>query len=276
MGAASSGGTLENDPGPAQVSSCSTYAGCQIQMLGKLCACPPAKVRGADRGGGWDEVAELRRNSYPKATHFNAVFMICGYALLRIIPDRGYLAMGLGSGTNVRDAGPAGKMLMARERVQERLDWFACQLRSRGQRVTCQRLAILRAVLESECHPSAEEILRKVVVNHPATGLGTVYSTLGLLARLGEVVVVPTPNGSRYDACRVTPHAHLVCARCHAVSDLDVDQAELAGVMLAEAEAQGYRSTEVHLRVLGLCPRCQKSGSRPPAGKDGEGRRGDV
>jgi Fur family peroxide stress response transcriptional regulator len=154
-------------------------------------------------------------------------------------------------------AGPDGRLVS-----------FASRLREGGHRVTSQRLAVLRVLLEGYCHPSAEDIHRKVLASHPATSLGTIYSTLSLLARLGEVVVVPTHNGSRYDARQVSPHAHLVCAHCDEVSDLDVEQGDMTTAMRLAAEARGYEFDRVGIRVFGLCPRCREQGFRPAEASD--------
>ena len=144
--------------------------------------------------------------------------------------------------------------------LETRLVGFASRLRREGHHVTRQRMATLRALLECGYHPSAEELLCKVAATHPAARLGTIRRALSLLTQLGEALVIPTSDGARYDA-RVTPHAHLVCTRCNAVSDLNRDGLNL--VMQVAPTARGEEFSAAGVRVLGLCPRCGEQS--PPA-----------
>jgi Fur family peroxide stress response transcriptional regulator len=143
------------------------------------------------------------------------------------------------------------------------------RLRAAGQRVTSQRLAILRVLLENGRHPSAEEILRRVVVDYPATSLGTVYSTLTLLAEMGEAAEILTRAGKRYDAHRPLFHPHLICAKCHEVSNFNVEILTPHAAVQAAVEEAGYCFIECRVQVFGLCPRCQEQELAPPAAASG-------
>ena len=54
-------------------------------------------------------------------------------------------------------------------------------LKGNSFKVTPQRLAICKSVLESHDHPSAEQIYKDIKKKHPTISLATVYKTLGLL-----------------------------------------------------------------------------------------------
>jgi Fe2+ or Zn2+ uptake regulation protein len=127
-------------------------------------------------------------------------------------------------------------------------------LRARGQRVTSQRLVILRELRRHGRHATAEEIHRAVHSDLPGTSTPTVYATLDLLVELGLARRIDAgPGAALYDA-RAEPHQHAVCRRCGRVEDLD---GELdAQAMLRTASAAGFQPEGAELVVTGLCSAC--------------------
>ena len=94
-------------------------------------------------------------------------------------------------------------------------------LRSRGQRVTSQRLVILRDLRRRARHATAEEIHRSVRDQLPGTSAPTIYATLDLLVQLGLARRVDTGLGAALYDARTEPHQHMVCRGCARVEDLD-------------------------------------------------------
>lgn len=130
-------------------------------------------------------------------------------------------------------------------------------LRSRGYRITPQRLAILKILAESRGHPSVESIYKEVKAAFPTTSLATIYKTLTLLKELGQVLELGFADwGSRYDGNRPFPHPHIICTQCGAIVD---PENESMSVMTQEmAQASGFKITHHRLDFFGLCPQCQK------------------
>lgn len=131
---------------------------------------------------------------------------------------------------------------------------IAERLRQQGYRLTPQRMAIVRVLLESPDHPSAEDIYHRVSAHFPMISLATVYKTLETLKSIGEATEIPLADRVRYDG-NTQPHAHLVCEKCHTVTDWT---GEVAFPIPEEAiVASGFRPSRYLLEVHGLCPRCQ-------------------
>jgi Fur family peroxide stress response transcriptional regulator len=128
------------------------------------------------------------------------------------------------------------------------------KLKSAGHRITPQRLAVARIVLESSEHPSVEEIYRQVRKDFPTTSLATVYNTLERLKEMGEVLELPFSGGSRYDGLNPHPHSHLRCTVCGAIEDLDIDLGSAAEEVAAK---KGYADVHHRLEFYGVCPRCR-------------------
>lgn len=128
-------------------------------------------------------------------------------------------------------------------------------LHARGQRVTPQRLVILRELRRRACsHVSAEDVHRAVRRELPGTSIPTVYATLDLLVGLGLAQKLDFGLGwALYDA-RTDPHQHAVCRRCGTVADLE-GQPDVKS-LLREAERQGFRPEATRTAVFGVCGSC--------------------
>ena len=135
-----------------------------------------------------------------------------------------------------------------------RLDDVVAKLRRGGYRITPQRLAIVKILIDSEEHPSVEQIHRQVQEDFPTTSLATVYNTLERLKEVGEVLELPFSGGSRYDGLNPHSHPHLRCTVCGAIEDLDIDLGSAAEEVAAR---RGYADVHHRLEFYGVCPRCQ-------------------
>ena len=127
-------------------------------------------------------------------------------------------------------------------------------LRARGQRVTSQRLVILRELRRRRRHATADEVYRAVRHDLPGTSIPTVYATLELLVELGLARKVDAGVGvSLYDP-RTEPHQHMVCRRCGRIDDLDYELR--LEEPLEAARVAGFHPDKAELLVSGLCAEC--------------------
>lgn len=126
-------------------------------------------------------------------------------------------------------------------------------LHSRGQRVTSQRLVILRELRRRERHATAEELHRGVHAELPGVSVPTIYATLELFVELGLARRIDTGTAALYDA-RLEPHQHAVCRRCGRVQD--VDGRLNADPLLGAARSVGFQPQAAELIISGLCEEC--------------------
>ena len=133
-------------------------------------------------------------------------------------------------------------------------DDLAALLRARGQRVTSQRLVILRELRRRGGHLAAQHVHDAVRDELPGISTPTVYATLELLAELGLLRKLDV--GQRmalYDA-RLDPHEHVVCRGCGRLEDLEL--AIDSAAALRAARAAGFEPERADLVVVGVCARC--------------------
>ncbi len=131
-----------------------------------------------------------------------------------------------------------------------------------GQKITPQRLAVLKALEGDRSHPTAAAVVEKVHRDNPYISPATVYRVLNELAAMGEIQSLALKDGTtRFDP-NAEDHAHLLCERCGRIDD--VPWTVTAGA-LPGSLSMGYRLNSVQVIFRGVCPRCQGE-SVTPAG----------
>lgn len=131
------------------------------------------------------------------------------------------------------------------------------RLSESGHRITVQRLCILKALVETDKHPSAEEVYAQVQMVCPTTSRGTVYKTLRTLKDMGELVELEFRDApSRYDARRPDEHPHAVCTRCGRIEDLELGG--LSELNDRAGQASGFQIVAHRLDFYGLCRLCRE------------------
>lgn len=117
-----------------------------------------------------------------------------------------------------------------------------------------QREAIKTFLASTKEHPTADQVYMHVREEFPNISLGTVYRNLNLLAELGEVVKITTPDGAdRFDGC-TRPHYHVLCVKCGRLTNL-----ETAELMPFNEMAGKHFSGKIHSHdamFFGVCEKC--------------------
>lgn len=153
---------------------------------------------------------------------------------------------------------------LSQEDLERRVGALQQKLTDSGHRTTPQRLHILRALLATDTHPTAEDVWERVRWFSPTTTLGTIYKTLDILKDMGEVMELETRDNSRhYDALHPDPHPHVICHHCGRIDDVNVTG--LADLQSQATAASGYQINEQQLTFYGLCGECQEEGINQPA-----------
>ncbi|MFL6008012.1 MAG: Fur family transcriptional regulator [Rubrobacteraceae bacterium] len=127
-----------------------------------------------------------------------------------------------------------------------RLGTAVGKLRSRGFKVTPQRLTVLRA-LAAEQHQSLEEIRARC----SEVGLVTIYRTLDLFSEIGALRRLDLGDGPRYELAE-DHHHHLICESCGDVSEFDECPLDLR--LLKET---GFEVNSHSVEIYGRCTNCR-------------------
>jgi Fur family ferric uptake transcriptional regulator len=161
----------------------------------------------------------------------------------------------------------SGPVASAADRPAPRVQTALDGLRSRGERVTPARRAVLQVLDATADHLTAEEIVARGEQSAPGVHRATVYRALATLGELGLIThthlggsaavyhLAGAPNPAPGEP---TSHAHLQCTRCLAVIDVPVDAlTELAARLEGDV---GFELQPEHAALLGLCADCRSGG----------------
>jgi Fur family ferric uptake transcriptional regulator len=145
--------------------------------------------------------------------------------------------------------------------MEERIEKIKQQLQSQGYKLTPQREATVRVLLENEeDHLSAEDVFMLVKDKTPEIGLATVYRTLELLSELHVVEKINFGDGvARYDLRTESNkhhHHHLICVQCGAMDEIMEDW---LGPLEERLEKEyGFAVMDHRLDFHGICHRCRE------------------
>jgi len=137
-----------------------------------------------------------------------------------------------------------------------RLEEILELLRTDGGRITSARRAVVSHLLASNGHVSADDLAAEIQAELPDVSVSTVYRTLDVLERLGQVEHVHLGHGPSLFHLADRRHVHLLCRRCDRVIELpDGYLADLAARLDAD---QGFLLEPRHFALLGTCATCRR------------------
>ena len=95
-------------------------------------------------------------------------------------------------------------------------------VRTRGGRVTPQRVAVIEAIYGSTNHPTVDEIFDYIADSQPSLSRKTVYQIIYDLEEMGAISLVDVGTGQlRIDPTIEHEHDHFVCTTCKCVFDIE-------------------------------------------------------
>lgn len=130
-------------------------------------------------------------------------------------------------------------------------------LRSKGYRVTPQRLIVLDAVCACHGHATLADIQATVYDMDPTIDRSTVYRALDVLEEVGLIVEAEVGDaGKVYRIAGEADHLHLVCLSCGKV--LTVDLSDIAPLLEHFSDRYGFEVQIDHLAYKGFCEDCKE------------------
>ncbi len=131
-------------------------------------------------------------------------------------------------------------------------------LRSKGLKLTNQRMLILQTFIKVERHLSVEDLYGIVRKKDPAIGHATVFRTLKLFCDAGIANEVDLGDKRvRYEhSYGHQHHDHLVCTKCGKFFEV-VDQ-RIERLQNELCKREGFLPKKHKMEIFGICKRCQK------------------
>jgi Fur family transcriptional regulator, peroxide stress response regulator len=142
-----------------------------------------------------------------------------------------------------------------KEKTERRLAVFIRNCRRNGLRVTPQRMAVYKALLESKEHPSAEMVWGQVRRIFVGISLDTVNRALLTLAEIGSASIVEgSGDVRRYDG-ELDNHQHFKCIKCKKVFDFHYDPFD--DIKIPASIAAKFKILRKSIYLEGICDSCR-------------------
>jgi Fur family transcriptional regulator, ferric uptake regulator len=136
----------------------------------------------------------------------------------------------------------------------ERMAEILALLRIDGGRVTPARRAVVRILVNTDDHISADDIAGRIQEAMPDVAPSTVYRTLEVLERLGQVEHVHLGHGPSKYHLSERVHVHLLCRGCDQVIELPEHYLDDLSARLRDEH--GFTLEPRHFALLGRCKNC--------------------
>lgn len=152
-------------------------------------------------------------------------------------------------------------MMSAELNMDHMLDDAIQSLRKTGVRITPQRQAVLRFLIESNSHPTADEIYKALSPQFSNMSVATVYNNLKVFKDSGLVKELTYGDAaSRFDF-ETDNHYHVICSECGKITDFHYPR--LDEVENIAQHITSFAVTHHRMEIYGVCPECMnKNGNR--------------
>lgn len=140
--------------------------------------------------------------------------------------------------------------------LKKKMQDLRIKCRQAGLKITPQRMAVYKALIQTNEHPSAEMVFRKVKKVIPNISLDTVNRTLLTLSEIGAAFVVEgSGDPKRFDA-NLQSHQHFKCIKCKRIFDFHHEPFDKIEVPASISKKFTVLRKTVYLE--GICNLCRK------------------
>ena len=140
--------------------------------------------------------------------------------------------------------------------LKAQVDAFQVSCRKAGLKVTPQRTAVYKALIESKQHPSADMLYRKMRKIFPNISLDTVNRTLLTLSEIGAAFIVEgSGDAKRFDG-NLKSHQHFKCIKCKRI--IDFHHKPFDNIPVPESISKKLTVLKKTVYFEGICDLCRK------------------
>jgi Fe2+ or Zn2+ uptake regulation protein len=135
--------------------------------------------------------------------------------------------------------------------------WIAERLRAANVQPSAQRVAVAEYVLETNDHPTADQVWSRVRENFPMSSRATVYNTLNLFVKKGLLRQFVFGDGRTVFDANVGRHHHFVDERSGRIHDIPWE-----AISVSKLNAlSGFEVRDYHVVISGraLKPRRRRA-----------------
>ncbi len=141
--------------------------------------------------------------------------------------------------------------------LNKKMDAFQARCRQMGLKVTPQRMAVYKVLLETKEHPSADMVFQEVRKVFLSISLDTVNRTLNTLSEIGVAFIVEgSGNAKRFDG-NLDNHQHFKCVKCKRV--IDFYHKSFDNIKVPKSIGGKFTILRRAIYFEGICDLCRKN-----------------
>ena len=144
---------------------------------------------------------------------------------------------------------------MQKETPADRLHEFVQICQTHQLKITPQRVAIYKQLLNMDIHPTADAVYQIVKKEYPNISFDTVNRTLLTFAEVGLLDIVEIFGGAKRFDPKVTPHHHLHCIQCGKV--FDFYSRAYDNLAVPEGVKKQFQVMSKRVVLKGVCKTCR-------------------
>ena len=128
-------------------------------------------------------------------------------------------------------------------------------LHENGLKATLQRQIICEYLLNTDEHPTAEQIMQKISEKYPTISIATIYSTLKNLKEKKIIHELEFSNKlpSHFEP-NTKPHVNIICPKCHDIVDYESETlTKFWELIIKEIKRSPERQV---IDIYAICDKC--------------------
>ncbi len=145
---------------------------------------------------------------------------------------------------------------MQNDKISDCLDRFIQHCKNFDLKITPQRCAIYKKLMQAKNHPTADEMFNIVKKDFPNISYDTVNRTLLTFAEIGLVDVIPTKGGPRRFDPHMDKHHHSHCLDCGKIVDFNSDEFDNLGI--PDHIQDDFTVYTKRVVLNGVCNKCRR------------------
>jgi Fur family transcriptional regulator, peroxide stress response regulator len=143
---------------------------------------------------------------------------------------------------------------MQKREIDRRVQDFIATCRRHQLKITPQRVATFRALVQTRQHPTADMMFRTIQQEFPNISFDTVNRTLLTFVDIGVLEIVEVFGGPKRFDTDTGVHHHLHCTACGRIIDFKYDG--YARLDIPQSIAEKFKVTSKRVVLKGLCETC--------------------
>ena len=146
---------------------------------------------------------------------------------------------------------------MQKTEIDTHVQHFIETCRRHQLKITPQRVAIYRELIQSKQHPTANLMFRTIKKAFPNISFDTVNRTLLTFSEIGVVDVVEGFGGPKRFDPDLGDHHHLHCTACGKI--IDFEYGRYADLEVPEAIVKQFKVVSRRVVLKGYCENCSRN-----------------